>query len=305
MEKIAEWQLRKSIREYLAIAIVLSIGYTALNDPYIGAGLLSNLGSRNVQYLLIFSVSAFLFSYGLLNKEFKEWTFWAGVSGIPVGLGLAVSRVGRVIENTDSSLEDKILNWAILGIFPVVVILVMLGFLYLKQSISIGNNSILDRALGVVGLVLTLIMFWGQYLPWNRQIYSATNSNWQFTGSGSQVYIRECCYLIDYGWTDGLKIVIPLISLLALFVLKVLGFKISNLGFLGLILWGGFEIVNLLDEIGFQDPVKDAGWTSSEVSSNGLTFEIELMFGGYLFMGAFIGLVITLLLPRVLNGREG
>jgi hypothetical protein len=161
----------------------------------------------------------------------------------------------------------------------------------------------LDRILGVVGLVLTLLMFWGQYLPWNRSIYSSTNSNWRFEGSGSQVYIRECCYLTEFSWAEGLIVSIPFFFLMLLFVLRVLGFKISNLAFLGLILWSIFEVVNLLEDIGLQDPVTDAGWSASDVSKNGLTYEIEIMFGGYLFMGALIGLVITLLLPRVLKGR--
>lgn len=305
MESISEWQIKKSIREYFAIAILLSIGYTAFNDPVIGSELFSNLTSRSVQFLLMFSFSAILFGYGLVKTEFKEWTFWVGVSGIPAGLGLAVSRIGRVIENTDTSLEGELINWAILGVFPVAAVIGVVAFLFVKQSVVIGNNSMLDRILGVVGLVFTLVMFWGQYLPWNRNIYSATNSNWNFKGSGSQVYIKECCYLTDFGWTEGLKVAIPLLSLTALFVIRILGFKISNLGFLGLILWGIIEVLNLLDDIGFQDPVRDAGWTSSEVSANGLTYEIEMMFGGYLFMSAFIGLAITLLLPRVLKGREG
>ena len=303
MRHSSEWQLRKSYREYLALAIVLSIGYVAFKDPLLGGSIVTNLNYRTPQIFVIFSISALIFAYGVTKNEFKEWTFWAGVSASPTGIVLAISRVGKVIEYAGDSLQDKFINSAVLCIFSVVAIVVALTYFFIKQAIRIGNNTMLDRILSVVGLVFTLLMFWGQYLPWNRSIYSATNTNWKFEGSGSQVYIKECCYLTEFGWTEGLMAAIPLLFLLLLFVLRVFGFKISNLGILGLILWGVFEVVNLLEDIGFQDPVNDAGWSASDVSTNGLTYEIEIMFGGYLFMGALIGLVITLLLPRVLKGR--
>ena len=299
----SEWKLSTRYREVLASLILIPVGYTFLKDPFLSGTILSNLKTNTGQIFMQFLISASLFGYGILQDKPKEWIFWAGVSGIPTGVVLVIDRVTWIAQYADVSLDGEYLQLvAASGVVPVISLAGTVLYLFLSRDVQLESNRLVERFSAIAGLIFTLMMLWGQYLPWERRVFSSTNSNWKFKGSGSQLLIEECCYLTGSGWNEGLLKVIPLVFLLAFLLLRVLGYHFSNLGFLGLLLWGIFETVGVVDGTGLQDP-KLAGWSEAEISSYGLRYEIEIAFGGYLFAFAFVGLILILLLPRAIQGR--
>jgi hypothetical protein len=90
-------------------------------------------------------------------------------------------------------------------------------------------------------------------------------------------------------------------GLSALFLISSLGFRISNIAFLPSLVWCVQESMDFLTSLGVQDPQRV--WTIKEIEENGLTYRVEGLFGGYLFISGVISLLILALVPRVMNGR--
>jgi hypothetical protein len=299
-----EWNIRKNIREGFSILLFVVLLYSLTNIPGDSASFVEQLTNRQTQSQFLFTIFSFIFCLSLISKRFKIWIFWLGISVLPVGIGLILGRLDALLLNLDSANSPEYTTWFLAGLVSVILIVFINVMMFVKQSITFQSNSPAERASAVLGVLFASLMLLGEYLPWSRSIYTSTNANWTFKGSGTQRYVEECCYMSDYSFLYASGIVLPIVGLFVFFIFRILGYQVPNLTFISILAWGILSGIRYLGDTGIQDPTSVSNWTAEQISSNGLTYKIEAMLGGYLFIFSLLGVAITLLVPRVIYGRN-
>ena len=301
----SDWQVNSRYREFVSLIIVVCIGFSLTQNFFDKGNYLVNLDKGYAQIYFMFAIPSIIFAIGLWLNRFYSWVYSFGVTSIPIGALVSQERISEFFSDLNNAkFQDSSLIWTITTVVPFVIILLSIVVLTMKQAVKFESNQIVERVSGVIGFLLSILLLWGEFLPWDRSIYKATSKQWTFQGSGNQLLVKECCYMTSYDLATSLKIILPIIFLAGLFLLQLIGFRLPTLMFSSGLVWCFQESLQFLTGLGIQDPLENTSWTSQQIETNGLSYLIEGMFGGYLFVFSFIGLIVTLLLPRVLTGRN-
>lgn len=295
----SEWTIYRYPRQSLALLIVLPTLVLSVFKIGDWDNLFARLDDQFVQEYLIFAGLAFVFSYFLIKNLYRSWLLFYGITTSLIGVSHLLYFIKFWEENTKQGGTDYF--YAALLFSPLLALALATLLIWRQQDLNIPVNSRSDRLLAVAGLLISVILMIAEFLPWVRQISRATSDTWKFNGSGTKNLIEECCYVTDFGLNSSLQIYLPLIGLSALFLISSLGYQISNIAFLPSIFWCVQEGLDFLTSLGIQDPL--SVWTKKEIEENGLTYRVEGLFGGYLFIAGVISLLILVLVPRVLSGR--
>jgi hypothetical protein len=250
----------------------------------------------------MFALPALVFAIGIWLDTFKIWIYSIGVTSVPIGIAITVERFDVYFDATNRSSEN--LTWLLATFLPLVFIILGLVIIAAAQSIESIANEKSERISAVLGLLLSVLLLWGEFLPWIKTVSQATSNQWTFKGSGTQILINECCYLTSFGLVQSLKIIIPISFLGALFLIRVLGYGVPGLMFASGLVWCFQEGIDFLSGLGVQTDLTNTSWTQEDIDAYGLSQKIEGLFGGYLFIFSFVGILITLLIPRVLTGKR-
>lgn len=297
---LSEWLVYRHLRELLSgfivapilILSVFKIGewdyfFSRLDDPF-------------VQEYLILAALSFIFAYFLLNNLYRSWLLFYGFGISLIGVTHFLYYIKYWDENTKQGGTDYF--YAAMLFSPIVCVVSATFLIWRQQDLNIQENTKSERLTAVIGLALSLILMIAEFLPWVREISKATSDSWNFKASGSNILIRDCCYITELGLNVSLQIYLPLIGISALFLIVSLGYRISNIAFLPLLVWCLQEIIDFLTTLGIQNP--EDVWTKKEIEDNGLTSRNEGLFGGYLFVAGAIIIALLLLIPRVINGKN-
>jgi hypothetical protein len=295
------WNIQEKYRESISLIIIFSLGYSLITNFFDKGNYFANIENSYSQIYFIFVVPAIIFAVGLWFNKFHTWIYSIGITSIPIGATISIERVSVYLGPNN---HPDALKWALTTVFPFLLILFSLVVVTLKQKIESGSNFRIERVSAIIGFVLSILLLWGEFLPWVRTVYKSTSANWKFNGSGTQTLIEECCYMTSFPGVDLVKIILPILFLAILFLIRVLGYTVPNLMFSGSLVWCFQEGIDFLTGLGAQPSESNANWTVEDIATYGLSLETQGMFGGYLFVFAFLGVLVALLLPRVLTGRQ-
>jgi hypothetical protein len=253
----------------------------------------------------MYAVPSIIFAIGLWMNSFYPWIYSIGVTAIPIGALISQERISIYFTSLDEiNFPDESSKWLLSAVAPFFIILISILVITIKQSVKFMGNQTVERISGIIGFLLSVLLLWGEFLPWVKSVYKATSTQWQFKGSGTQLLIEECCYMNSFELVDAIKIILPITFIALLFLSRVLGYGIPTLMFASGLVWCFQESIDFLTGLGIQSPLENTNWTSQEVETYGLSHLKEGMLGGYLFVFSLIGVVITLLIPRVYAGRN-
>jgi hypothetical protein len=241
-----------------------------------------------------------VYGFLILRYENTPSTFYFGLGIIPYALSIFVMNFWGSELAFFKDLSNTI--WAICLILPFIT---LLSFSYLTNShreFQIQPNTRNERLTSLFGLLLTILLLIGDFLPWDRDIYRAGGTTWRFKGSGTRVLIKDCCYLTANSFSSILTVLIPILGLAGFFLLRLLGIHILASASIVGIFWTFQESINFLSHLGAQKP--PSTWSQADIDANSLTATKVGLPGGYLFILATIAICVVLLLPRVLSGRN-
>lgn len=294
------WAIHRNVRVTLASAMVLPVLILSLVEIGDWNPMLERLGVSYVNEYLMFTSFIIIIAIFLLKDFYRIWLFYFGFAAI---FFVAATFIGYVQYWNSDKNRDFVDNVHItLFSIPIVSLAITLEFFWRKQNRLRPENSQSERIMGGLGLITSFVLMIAEFFPWIKSVFKATSETWKFKGSGKNTYIVECCYVTQFDLFGVLRSYIPLIGLVILFLITLLGYRFAILAFTPLVVWCAQKSFDFLVLLGVQDPLKI--WTKGEVDSNGLSLENEGLFGGFLFLGASIFLILLLLLPRIIGGRS-
>ena len=297
---LKEWTIYKSTRETFAILICFPLVITLFVKIGDWDYLFARIGDPFVQQYFLFVILLLVYVYYLLKKLYRDWLLFYGLGLSTLGIAQILYFFRYPEENLANGNIDYF--YALLLFIPCIILMISLVVIIKQQDFATIKNSSVERIISMIGLIITFVLMFAEFLPWERNILKATSETWKFNGSGTNTLIEECCYVTEYGINGSLQIYIPLIGLGFLFLSSTLGYRISTFSFVPNVVWCVQESIDFLTNLGVQDPLDT--WTKAEVDANGLSRTSEGIFGGYLFVIATFLLLLIMLIPRVLSGKK-
>lgn len=293
-----KWIISESLRLLLSALIILPIVILSFFNIGLNRYLFSRLEDQWIQEYLIYAFLAVAFSYFLSKGLYRKWLMFYGI-------GLSFIGMKHVVFNvyvfSDASLFTSDYVYLLLTFLPIVSVITTTVLIWHQQGLETSSNSRSERIIAAFGAIITLVLMLAEFLPWVREISKSTSDTWEFQGSGTNVLIKECCYVSELDLAQTLIIYLPLVGLGVLFVIATLGYRVSGLAFIPSLIWCIQESLDFLTSLGLQNPLEI--WTNQEIREYGLSNLKEGLFGGYLFVGASVCFAILLLVPRVINGQ--
>jgi hypothetical protein len=179
------------------------------------------------------------------------------------------------------------------------ILLLAIVLISIRRNLHwIQDSGLTNKAITLLGIFLTLLILLAEILPWIKNIYTS-NGSWNFHASGTSRLVLQCCYLKDTGVWNIVSKLIPLAVLLIVFGVSILGYKLSNSILIGVLLFPIRDGIQLLTELGPQRP--PSAWTSADIASNSLRYEIQATFGGYLYLFVLAVLCLVIVLQNILS----